>query len=532
MLFFLKILSSQPHQYRRYLNSSEPVPRTTQRCWQHQSTTVSGSSPEIIHLESEDDLNQTAESSANSINENNAVVSSPCNDFNIGSLEHQIDTSTSSEINISRQPQIVDAIRLFILRSNMSLRNSKHLISLLNIVLESARYDSCFAISNLNSIIHPQNNTLLRSYRFCQDNYGEISNNTCHNCGRIPEKSNFISIWNLQHQLGTLLSDENVLNLIKTTKSKILNKTAGDLFQGEIYKELSPELGDFGLTFTINSDGFNINNTSKLEPWPIYFIINELGFKHRFSLKYVILLGIYYGKIHPNLNKLLQMCLENQMNIFTSGLTIGGNHYKFFITHASLDKPARSSLMEMTSHSSTLGCMFCFTQLKTLEVGRKKFKTFPFENALQLLREDDDFTATGISSTINSEMQFGQKRVTFFANFSNFKPVSGQIIDLLHCLFGGCVKKICLLMFDYQYRDESFSLYKVVDRINKEIEKLKPPSIFATRIRSFSNIKYFRAHEFRAFILFYGPILLKEFLPVNQFRNLMLLSHISYRVSM
>merc|ERR1711946_7416 len=102
--------------------------------------------------------------------------------------------------------------------------------------------------------------------------------------------------------------------------------------------------------------------------------------------------------------------------------------------------------------------------------------------------------------------------MTFFSNFPHFKPVSSQVIDLLHCLFGGVVKKICYLLFDYKYKNNSFSLYKNIDLINKKIDKLNPPTIFCSRIRSFNHIKFFRAHEFRAFILFYGPIILEEYL--------------------
>ena len=75
-------------------------------------------------------------------------------------------------------------------------------------------------------------------------------------------------------------------------------------------------LGLRDLTLTINSDGFLVHNSSKIEPWPVYLIINELGFKHRFSLRYSILLGVFYGRNHPNLNKILTHCLTNQMDIF------------------------------------------------------------------------------------------------------------------------------------------------------------------------------------------------------------------------
>ena len=437
----------------------------------------------------------------------------------------------SCELDLSNYPKLSNAISLFVLRSNISKRNTKFLLDLLNIVKDLSSSGKECEIPNMHSLANPSNMTLLESYEICPADYSRVSDKICSSCGATVENTNFISIGNLKSQFTSLVTDQNFLKIVRETKQKICNGLAGDIFQGETYKNVSQGMGMNDMTLTLNSDGFLVNSTSKIEPWPIYLIINELGFKHRFSIRYVVLLGIFYGTVHPNLNKLLEVCLEKQMDVLLRGLTVNGQTYTFKMMFSSLDKPARASLMEMTSHSSTQGCMFCFTQMETIHSKGRQYRTFPFENAAELLREDDDFTATGISSSINSQIQFGQKDVTFFENFRDFKPVSSQIIDLLHCLFGGCVKKLVYLLFDYEYRENSFSLFKNLNTINASIQKLKPPTIFCTRIRSIKFVKFFRAHEFRAFILYYGPMILRDHLSEAQFNNLILLSQISFLAS-
>lgn len=147
-----------------------------------------------------------------------------------------------------------------------------------------------------------------------------------------------------------------------------------------------------------------------------------------------------------------------------------------------------------------------------------------------MLRDDDDFAATAISSNLNQVTQYGQTNSSYLQNFTEFPLVTGQIIDIMHCLFGGVTKKMCVLLFSDKFKDRKFSLYQHIKAINKKISELKPPSHFTTRLRSLEYIKYFRAHEFRSFILYFGPIILREFMPQDQLKNLILLSQISYLV--
>ena len=433
------------------------------------------------------------------------------------------------ELNLHSNLSISEAIQLFILRSKMSFRNAGLLVDLLNFIKNQTLADSNIKIPSKNSIINPPNFALKEQILLCPNDGEKLEDGKCSACNKSDLKPDFLSIGNLNYQFTSLLADHNFSNLISRTKQN-LNKgiTNYDIFKFNTYKNLISKLGATDYTLCLNSDGFQINSTSKTEPWPLYLVINELPYKVRFSMRYLVFLGIYYGKKHPNLNKILKQAIDPQIDIFKRGITFNGSVHIFRIIYASLDKPARASLMEMTSHSSLLGCIFCLQRMVTLEVNGKKHKTFPIDNALSLLREDDDFIATGISCDITSESQYGQKASTFLENFQEFKPVSSQIIDLMHCLYGGCVKKICMLLFDFKYRNKPFSCHSRLASINAIISSLRPPSHFITRIRSFNNINFFRSHEYTSFILFYGPIILKEFVSQEQYDNLILLAKIAF----
>lgn len=183
-------------------------------------------------------------------------------------------------------------------------------------------------------MVRPRNQNLLESYIICEDCYGRVTNNKCISCNKQIKQVNYLSVGDLKSQFTSLITDQNFISIVKDTKQKISDNRMGDVFQGSIYKNIAPTLRENDLTLTINSDGFVVNTTSKIEPWPIYLIVNELGPNYRFSLRYAILLGVFYGPKHPNLNKLVEVCCEHQFDVFRRGISVNGNHFNFKLLYA------------------------------------------------------------------------------------------------------------------------------------------------------------------------------------------------------
>ena len=537
-LIYIRLTRNRPQYYRQYIKEApSQIPESTKRCKPVENNNEANG--QDLENESTDD-DDIMDIDLSNIDESDAANSeqSDCENF-VWNPEAQFDDFCSQAPSFSANDSapdldlasdsytILEAIKLFVTKAKISLRSVKHLVKLLNLVKDLSQSNQNFELPSARSITEPNNIALKDSKQLCPEDGSVLKDSFCNVCNKNANSPDFVAIGNIEQQMRSLLLDKSFMDHINSYK-----QTQHYLNRGKVYTEFMQKSPPNTITFCLNSDGFQINNTSKIEPWPIYLIINELDYNLRFSMRYVILVCIYYGKRHPNLSKLLEISLSNQMDIFKRGIIVNNEIYNLAIIFASLDKPARASLMEMNLHSSILGCMYCFTELVTVKIDNRTYKTFPIKDARQLEREDDDFSATAITSELTSRTQYGQKATPFLENFTSFKPISGQIIDLMHCVHGGSVKKICYLLFHYDNRNMPFSVYKHIDKIDKLILQLRPPTVFIQRLRSLKFMNYFRAHEYRSFILYYGPIVLRQFISENQYQNLVELSQICFLSSL
>ena len=346
-------------------------------------------------------------------------------------------SSPVEELSLAKKFSLTDAVRLFTLRTNISNNNVSHLLDLLDLVKSLSAENSQITLPNKNAILKPSNIISKEHLPLCPIHHCKLENSNCAFCNKVIDRPNYLSVGDLKKQLRSLLDDNNFLSKIGETKNRIASGNLSGIFQGQNYQNILPQLDSNIITFCLNSDGFQIRDSSKIEPWPIYMVVNELDYKSRFSIRYVIIVGIFYGYTHPNVNLILQECLSDQLDVFRSGINYHGVQYYFKLINASLDKPARASLMEMTSHSSSQGCMFCMSEMITAKVKNRFHKYYPYKDSHLLLRCDDDFTGTAISSELFSQVQYGQKKTTFLQNFPDFKIVSVLVIDAMHFLYEG-----------------------------------------------------------------------------------------------
>ena len=133
------------------------------------------------------------------------------------------ETSSFQELELQQDPQLVDAVRLFILRSGISQRNSKFLIDLLKIVQNMTLNNPNCKIPSYNQVINPLNRCLLKNIELCSFDNSPVEDGKCSSCAK---------------------------RIVKPTRSKvkIQAKHAGDVFQGITYKDFNPEQEDLTLT--------------------------------------------------------------------------------------------------------------------------------------------------------------------------------------------------------------------------------------------------------------------------------------------
>ena len=252
------------------------------------------------------------------------------------------------------------------------------------------------------------------------------------------------------------------------------------------------------LSVVLNTDGFRVYNFSRNEPWPIILTINELQFPENFNLRNVIILGFYSGKQKPSFEKILPLCLEEQTDIFTTGYLHGNDLHKIYLIQNSCDKPARSAILEHTGHRSNSGCIFCYVPQESKIVDNKRHFYFPISDCNDLLRVDIGWRAAAHSADETGFAEYGVKKSSYLLNLPYFLPVTGSIIDQLHCIGGVALKLLSLIKKVYPHEFEA---------LDRKILALKPPNCFAQKIRSFVDLKSFQGHELRFLFLYCLPVL-------------------------
>ncbi|XP_076660021.1 uncharacterized protein LOC143363293 [Halictus rubicundus] len=177
------------------------------------------------------------------------------------------------------------------------------------------------------------------------------------------------------------------------------------------------------------------------------------------------------------------------------------------------DAPARAFLKNIKGHTGRNSCERC------TEEGTYYKKRIIYENHNASARTHEDFkNFRDIKHHKNNER-------TPLLNISTLNIIEDFALDYMHLCCLGVMKKLlhhwCKVEFRLQQRN------KLSKRMISAAKYL--PSEFNRKSRSISELPRYKATEFRLFLLYLGPILLKKILP-NIFYNHFLLLHAAMRI--
>ena len=120
-----------------------------------------------------------------------------------------------------------------------------------------------------------------------------------------------------------------------------------------------------------------------------------------------------------------------------------------------------------------------------------------------------------------------------------FNLISGMSFDYMHNVLLGVTRLLLRLWFTTSNHEQPWYLGRVVKDIDQTLLKITPPDEISRTPRSIENtMKYWKgnslveihsniicvtAHELRAWLLHYSPIVLYEFLPDDYYQHHLLL---------
>ncbi|XP_031781754.1 uncharacterized protein LOC107981216 isoform X1 [Nasonia vitripennis] len=187
-----------------------------------------------------------------------------------------------------------------------------------------------------------------------------------------------------------------------------------------------------------------------------------------------------------------------------SGIEFHGSRYTLNIYAFVLDAPAKAFVLAVKYHSGYNSCTKC-----TIEGIMYRCVCFP--GKIGVLRTDVEFR--------NSAYQDDYQRSKSIINtIPNLGLVTYVLLDAMHLVYLGCTKKLLLMWLCSKIRYKLPQLKQ--DSISDNLLALREyiPYDFARKSRHLKYIKFFKATEYRQFLLYTEPI---DFLTLHAAINIL-----------
>ena len=91
-------------------------------------------------------------------------------------------------------------------------------------------------------------------------------------------------------------------------------------------------------------------------------------------------------------------------------------------------------------------------------------------------------------------------------------------IDYMHAVLLGVVRNLLCSFIASNYCTKAF-----LQKVSSELEQVSTPHSFKRRPRSLTELKYWKAHEIKHFLIYYGPLVLRD-APLEILSHFLLLS--------
>lgn len=326
----------------------------------------------------------------------------------------------------------------------------------------------------------------------------------CEFCERDLKhsKTKFIYL-SVAPQLAKIISD-NFDEIISFEKS--CNEHVGDdiidVHSGNFLKDLT-QYGDF-YSLNFNTDGVDIHSSSQLAFWPILLICNFLPPNIRFKENNMIVASLYYGLEKPNFSKFLLPLCEEFLQLSNVGLVVNSICFKFIISHASLDLPAKCGVQCMIQYNGYNACGYC----KHPGTKTPKGVRYTFWSKGNSERTHSEFISDIEKSLKTGDSINGVKGLSPMIGFKHFNLVKSFTIDYMHQILLGIVKNLLGFWWDTGNHNEPFYITpKQKQIINRRIATTKPFRYTNRKLEPLDHYSKFKASQCRDFLLYYYPIL-------------------------
>jgi len=357
----------------------------------------------------------------------------------------------------------------------------------------------------------------------------KISSTPFENCSNFNKKlCQLIIKYKISHncvnELLEILRSEgldvpkDVRTLLKTPKSKSheINQIAnGSYIHIGIEFMIKPVLQLYfdslihldTLLLSVNVDGLSITNSSKSSFWPILISFINIPI----LAKIVLPVGIFHGKSSKpgSVFSFFNPFISEMKSLFSNGIHINGKKFLFSIGQIICDAPAKAFLLNVKQFNAYHSCNSC------IEEGTYINRRICFLGINAPLRTNESFR-------LKSDEHYHKGLCLFEELPINITSV--VVLEYMHNVCLGIMKRL-LQFWKNGQKPVRFLNKDCEQQISNELVNLHPhlPSEFNRLTRSIDELEYWKATEYRTFLLYTGHILLKGRIKSSLYQHFLLL---------
>lgn len=258
------------------------------------------------------------------------------------------------------------------------------------------------------------------------------------------------------------------------------------------------------LTLNIFIDGIAKGHSSKTSFWIIAGFIVEFD--------YCFAIGVYEGSSKPtDRNEFLKPCVDDLLDISENGV----EGIRIQLLHFIADLQAKSYILGIKASTGFFACARCVVKGETVSFtqGSKTKICRSFEGIEHDMRTDQMFRDKVGYTNDGKNSHFVSNKKTELERL-NIDMVKAFKVDYMHCACLGVGKRLLEIWEKL--------LANFVKLVSAKIKDNKKIFEFQRRLTTI-EIKL-KATEIRQFILYYGPVVLKDLVPENMYNHFMLFS--------
>ncbi|XP_072170541.1 uncharacterized protein [Diadema setosum] len=444
------------------------------------------------------------------------------------------DSDADPELEDITPDQALLMILTFVLRHKLTGEALQDLLTLLNHLLPGLSpatkylFRKCFHGAKDQIEIHHYCKACM-TYIGTNADANSCPNDACaeeFNASESVKNGSFLLYIPLQSQLLDLFSNRDIARsrIMKRTERK---DTLDDIFDGAAMQRLLAEgkVGPDDFTLLWNCDGVPVFKSSGYSIWPIQVVVNELPPDVRH--KHVLFCGLWFGPKKPDMNTLLTPLISEAEQLAQGFDWVDPNsnnvvHSRAFFLVAACDSVARPALRNCKQFNGQFGCDWCLHPGEVVEKGRGTVRCYPYIDPEPQARTQNQWEGDVPNASPENPIR-GVKGPSLLLFLPLFNIITGFVADYMHCALLGVTRQFVRLWHDSAYHDRQWYLGNKTQDFDNKLLSTKPPRELRRAPRSILTKTYWKATEWKSFLLYYSPFVLGGLLPLKYLKHWCLL---------